>query len=122
MIPNHELHFGAQAWGSTAQKFSGECFSPTTSKKIPSGTFRGGVNLCPGRFFAITEIMALVAMLVMRYDIQPVDGLWVELGQNLNNMSLSIAPPKRKNWGGGGAKVMKNRFVHENPIAPLIGP
>jgi cytochrome P450 len=71
MILNHELHFSAQAWGSTAQKFSGERFSPT-SKKIPPGAFRGfggGVNLCPGRFFAITEIMVLVAMLVMRYDI-----------------------------------------------------
>lgn len=65
--------------------------------------------------------MVLVAMLVMRYDIQPVDGLWVELGQNINNMLLAIAPPKRKSWGGS-AKVMKNRFVHENPIAPLIGP
>jgi cytochrome P450 len=95
MIPNHELHFSAQAWGSTAQKFSGERFSPTTSKKIPSGAFRGfggGVNLCPGRFF-------------VRYDIQPVDGLWVELGQNLNNMSLAIAPPKRKNWGGEVQKL-----------------
>ena len=51
------------------------------------------------------EIMALVAMLVMRYDIQPVDGLWVELGQNLNNMSLSIAPPKRKNGGGEVQKL-----------------
>ena len=60
--------------------------------------------------------MALVAMLVMRYDIQPVDGLWVELGQNLNNMSLSIAPPKRKivvdvvnrkGWEGG-SRAFKN--------------
>ena len=105
--------FSAQAWGSTAQKSSGERFGPTTSKKIPSGAFRGfgsDVNLCPGRFFTMTEIVALVAMLVMRYDLKPVDGLWVGSRQNLTNMSLAIAPPKRKiivdvvnrkGWEGG---------------------
>lgn len=104
--------FSAQAWGSTAQKFSGERFGPTTSKKMPSGAFRwfgGDVNLCPGRFFTMTEIVALVTMLVMRY-LKPVDGLWVGPGQNLTNMSLAIALPKRKiivdivnrkGWEGG---------------------
>jgi len=33
--------------------------------------FGGGATLCPGRHFATTEILAFVAMLVLRLDIQP---------------------------------------------------
>jgi hypothetical protein len=43
-------------------------------KKVHPGAFRafgGGKNLCPGRHFAATEILALVVMLIMRYDLLP---------------------------------------------------
>lgn len=37
--------------------------------------FGGGVTLCPGRHFATAEILLLVALLVLRFDVQPVGGL-----------------------------------------------
>ena len=63
------------------------------------GAFRGwggGANLCPGKPFATTEIVALVIMLALRYDIVPVSGQWTDPHQDLVNISLAISPPKAK--------------------------
>ncbi|KAK7961881.1 cytochrome P450 [Apiospora aurea] len=39
--------------------------------------FGGGSTLCPGRHFATTEILAFVAMAILRFDIRPQSGRWV---------------------------------------------
>jgi cytochrome P450 len=36
--------------------------------------FGGGVTLCPGRFFAINETLAFIAVALRRFDIQLVEG------------------------------------------------
>lgn len=55
----------------------------------------------------MAEVAALVAMLVMRFDVIPVGKTWVEPGQDLNNMSVQMtAPPERK--------VMVNIVTREN--------
>ena len=38
----------------------------------------GGQTLCPGRHFALTEIMMLAAVCVLQFDILPIGGRWVE--------------------------------------------
>ncbi|CAG8956289.1 hypothetical protein HYFRA_00003669 [Hymenoscyphus fraxineus] len=95
MIANKALHLDKEAWGEDANTFRADRFS----EKTPTNAFRGfggGVNLCPGKNFALLEIATLVAMLVMRFDLLPEGGAWSEPGQNLENMSLQTAPPERK--------------------------
>lgn len=99
MIPNHEMHFDAGAWGPTVKDFNAHRFVKEHGQKIHPGAFRGfggGVNLCPGKAFATTEIVALVAMLALRFDIDSSSGHWTNPEQDLSNMALAIAPPKHK--------------------------
>ncbi|MCJ1394809.1 hypothetical protein MMC18_007689 [Xylographa bjoerkii] len=99
IIPNHVMHFNTQAWGDSVQDFDPNRWTKSSSQKIHSGAFRGfggGVNLCPGRFFATTEITAMIAMFAMRYDLAPVSGRWEDPEQDFTNMSLAIAPPRKK--------------------------
>ena len=48
-----------------------------TSGKLHSGAFRsfgGGNNICPGRYFAQTEIMALTSLFVTGFEIESASG------------------------------------------------
>lgn len=115
ILPNHELHFDESVWGGKAQDFDCQRFVKSNSNKIRSGAFRGfggGVNLCPGKNFATTEIVVMIAMLALKFDIRPAaaSGQWVDPQQDTSNMSLAIAPPRdglivdvvpRKGWAGG---------------------
>lgn len=95
IIANKAIHYDQKTWGETADVFRANRFCG----KVPGHAFRGfggGSNLCPGRGFAMVEVAALVAMLAMRFDLVPVGGNWFEPGQDLNNMSLQVAPPGRK--------------------------
>jgi cytochrome P450 len=95
IIANRALHFNKDAWGPTADTFVADRFC----QKTPTHAFRsfgGGVNLCPGKKFAMVEIAAFAAMLAMRFDVLPAGGEWTEPRQNLANMSLQIAPPAKQ--------------------------
>ncbi|KAK7752914.1 hypothetical protein SLS62_005073 [Diatrype stigma] len=37
--------------------------------------FGGGTTLCPGRHFATSEILLLATLLLLRFDVQPADGM-----------------------------------------------
>jgi len=53
--------------------------------------FGGGQTLCPGRHFVTTELLSLTAMMILRFDIVPVDkGVWPTLGWNDMDMSAAI--------------------------------
>ncbi|KAH8667574.1 cytochrome P450 [Tricladium varicosporioides] len=106
IIANKALHSDRVAWGETANADPSKFIADRFCGRTPPHAFRGfggGINLCPGRGFAMAEIAALVAMLTMRFDLVPTksalggdSGGWIEPDQNLSNMSLQIAPPKRK--------------------------
>lgn len=74
----------------------------TTQAKPHPGAYRawgGGQTLCPGRFFATTEITSAVAMVVMRFEIEPCadrkgrKGEWVFPKVDGNRVASSIHPP-----------------------------
>jgi cytochrome P450 len=96
IIANKILHFNQNAWGPDFEKFNVDRFI----NKFPAHAFRGfggGANTCPGKAFAMVEVGALIAMLVMRFDLKPISTeQWEEPGQDLTNMSLQIAPPERR--------------------------
>ncbi|KAL9122802.1 MAG: hypothetical protein Q9187_000647 [Circinaria calcarea] len=100
MMPNAIFHFDESTWGPTVEQFDAKRFIKSKSSgKVHSGAFRafgGGANLCPGRFFAVTEILSMVAMFALRYDLTPASGEWVAPRPDLANMSFIVNPPKDK--------------------------
>lgn len=84
LIPTTVQHSDVGAWGNDVAEFDHMRFTrkPSTGRKtynrVAFRAFGGGHILCPGRHFASTEIMAFAAMLVLQFDVVPVEGRWVE--------------------------------------------
>lgn len=91
LMPNIVVHNDPSVWGSDVHVFRHKRFlreKTATNNNDDSGkrkananlaAFRGfgsGSTLCPGRHFATTEILAVVVMFCMRYEIEPVGGQW----------------------------------------------
>ncbi|KAI2469101.1 cytochrome P450 [Annulohypoxylon bovei var. microspora] len=77
LIPAGVIHQDSGTWGSTSLDFNYERFLVDGRMKQYSGavlTFGAGASMCPGRHFVSVEILQLVAMLIMRLDIQPAGG------------------------------------------------
>jgi hypothetical protein len=79
MIPGPVQHTSADAFGSTVHSFGHRRFLPTERKHNPIAFrgFGGGTKLCPGRYFATTEILASTALMILRCDVSPASGEWV---------------------------------------------
>ena len=99
-MPTAAIHFNTSIYGNSARSFEPRRFMPTKSgeRKLHPGavrTFGGGAWLCPGRHFVTTEVLAITAMLVMRYDIRPVagNGEWVLPTTNKTDSLAAIIPP-----------------------------
>lgn len=78
MMPSSVQHTNRSVWGDTVDEFDHMRFVPG-SKRVNPVAFRGfggGTTLCPGRHFASTEILMFSALLVLRFDLHPVDGKW----------------------------------------------
>ena len=91
-----------KVWGSSAQHFDSSRFSSITKEKEPQVekpratsylSFGTSPNICPGRHFATGEILALVAMLILRYDITPVSGKWWCPKLNTQAIAAVVYPP-----------------------------
>lgn len=52
--------------------------------------FGGGATLCPGRHFASTEILAFVSVMLLRFDIKPVSGVWDTTGYKEANAAFRL--------------------------------
>ncbi|XDG05107.1 hypothetical protein ABKA04_004722 [Annulohypoxylon sp. FPYF3050] len=96
-VPVH--HSDESVWGPTARKFDHRRFLREAGKQRVSPTafrsFGGGTTLCPGRHFVSTEVMSLVALLLLRFDLKPVNngGKWVEPRKTFP-MTSSMPTPK----------------------------
>lgn len=89
LIPTAVQHRIKSIWGEDADRFDhirllqdGGSDSDQKSSRRPNPVafraFGGGSTLCPGRHFATTEILAFVALSIMRFDIRPpAGGRWV---------------------------------------------
>jgi cytochrome P450 len=82
MIPATVQHSDVAAWGDDVGEFDHMRFVVCTCKKKPNrvafSVFGGGHILCPGRHFASNEILVFAALMVLRFDIVPVGGKWIE--------------------------------------------
>lgn len=110
-VPADIIHADTESWGSDASQTDLERFTdPLRKKKHPLAfrSFGGSPYICPGRQFATTEVIATMAMLVMRFDITPAGDKWELPPQNVS-MFGSVPPPKgdvkvifreREGWQG----------------------
>ncbi|KAF1993912.1 cytochrome P450 [Amniculicola lignicola CBS 123094] len=68
-------------------------FSPLATPVSALRAFGGGTTLCPGRHFATTAILSLVAMLILQYDIIPISGKWVEPSSEKAALTAAVRGP-----------------------------
>ena len=96
LIPGALIH-ADPVWGPNAKEYNPRRFLKKETNTKP-GAYRawgGGQTLCPGRFFATTEIVSAVAMVVLRFDMEPADGKgWKMPETDTTKVASSICPPK----------------------------
>ncbi|ROW04786.1 hypothetical protein VMCG_04891 [Cytospora schulzeri] len=84
MMSARAQHSNPAVWGENVDEFYHKRFlkqQPGTGKRLNPVAFRGfggGATLCPGRHFATSEILLLVTMLLLRFDVRPANKMpWV---------------------------------------------
>ena len=99
-MPGGVIHAEASLWGPDYKNFNPRRFTKAkdiVGQKVKPGSFRafgGGATLCPGRHFATTEILSVVAMMIMRFDISPSGMMeWIDPGYARGRVASSIPPP-----------------------------
>ena len=95
-VPGASMHADPALWGADVKDFNPRRFTKGAATHRPGAfrTFGGGASLCPGRHFALVEIVSTAAMFAMRYDMKPSGGgTWKEPKMEGNDVVCSIAPP-----------------------------
>ncbi|KAI1373372.1 cytochrome P450 [Hypoxylon crocopeplum] len=81
MMPARVQHRMQSVWGDSVDVFDPRRFVRKAGSNRPNPVafrgFGGGTTLCPGRHFATTEILLFAAMILLRFDVYPVSGLWI---------------------------------------------
>ncbi|OGM46847.1 hypothetical protein ABOM_005011 [Aspergillus bombycis] len=96
VIPAAVINKSKSAWGPDANEFNPQRFITGAPKKNKASAFMSfGIspNMCAGRHLAAGEIMALMAMLIMQFDICPPEGTWQKPPTNVKAMAASLSPP-----------------------------
>ncbi|KAK8134846.1 hypothetical protein PG984_006858 [Apiospora sp. TS-2023a] len=99
-VPSALFHKNEALWGPSAGRFDPARFINNHHKVRPSAnrTFGSGSALCPGRHFAMNEIMSFLVIALLRFDIEPVnDGAWA-LPESTHHISTSILTPVEEVW------------------------
>ena len=102
-MPSRVVHTDPTIWGPDVCEFNHKRFTKKemarkkkdSKRPTPAAMrgFGGGHTLCPGRHFATTEIMAVVIMFVMRYELRPIVGQWVAPTCAKTNIAATIMEP-----------------------------
>ncbi|KAI4198859.1 MAG: hypothetical protein LQ350_005008 [Teloschistes chrysophthalmus] len=101
LMPSQVVHTDPMVWGPSVSNFDQNRFKKNTKpvkavKKTSPHAFRsfgGGTTLCPGRHFATTEILAMAAMMIMRYDLIPPAGEWIAPKTENTNVVAGMMTP-----------------------------
>ncbi|THV54588.1 hypothetical protein BGAL_0024g00540 [Botrytis galanthina] len=96
-MPGRVIHMDSKIWGPDVADFNPRRFLKDKNIKRPNPaafrTFGGGTTLCPGRHFATNEILAVVSMFVMRFDMRPAKGEWKLPKSDNTNVTTVIMEP-----------------------------
>lgn len=94
-MPSGPLHSSEAIWGPNAHRLDPTRFLKERQLGIPASakrTFGGGSSLCPGRYFAMNEITSVLIIMVLRYNIEPIEGKW-KTPKARHHISTSILTP-----------------------------
>ena len=105
LIPSAAVHNDASIWGPTVKHFDPYRFVKKGDAQMlpqPAYTYRafgGGAALCPGRFLASMEILSVLTIIVLRFDITPVDSMgratqWREPKSRSHVLTSVLSPAK----------------------------
>jgi hypothetical protein len=96
-IPGPVQHTSIPAYGDNVNEFKHKRFVQSPGRKLPSPIafrgFGGGSTLCPGRHFASTEVLAFVALMMARFNFEPVKGEWSCPKTDKAGVHATIAAP-----------------------------
>ncbi|KAF4554116.1 Cytochrome P450-like protein 38 [Elsinoe fawcettii] len=123
-MPGQPVHREKSVWGDSADVFDPYRFVPSDDKKpVPPSSFvawGAPPHLCPARQFATTEVMIVIALLVIRVDITPASGVW-EKAPAVNKSDLitlhnplkdvGVRVKSRDDWAGAwGLKMGESKM------------
>ncbi|KAJ4301953.1 hypothetical protein N0V90_004049 [Kalmusia sp. IMI 367209] len=100
-MPAPTINRQSVAWGESTNDFNPRRFMKHSSQKDTKRatafmSFGASPNICPGRHFASGEILALAAMMILRFEIAPESGIWTPPVLNTKAMAASVTPPGEK--------------------------
>jgi cytochrome P450 len=126
-LPSGITHSSPSIWGPDASSFNPERFLPEAKNRLNKKTrrkqsqgyfpFGGGKHLCPGRHFAMMEILALVAGIIVGFEVQGMDSVPERAFQKLGTAvrkpvaDVEVGVKRREGWEGvnwrfeGGGRV-----------------
>lgn len=98
VISSGTFHRDPAVWGEDVDEFNPKRFLEQNDSghglRNSVQPWGGGHFLCPGRFFAFTEIMSIVVTLLIMYDIEVANGqAWTLPKMGNTNPSLGISLP-----------------------------
>ena len=105
LIPSASVHNDASVWGATVGQFDPFRFVKNGDSQTllqPAYAYRafgGGAALCPGRFLASMEILSMLTMFMLRFDVTPVDSKgdatqWREPKSRSHILTSILSPAK----------------------------
>lgn len=97
LVPSAEVHNDPTIWGADWAEFNPYRWLKEDTQKVPLSAYRafgGGSWPCPGRAFSLNEIAASLVMVILQYDLVPVnDGQWKQV-QTSFHINTSVLTPK----------------------------
>ncbi|EAA30254.1 cytochrome P450 [Neurospora crassa] len=116
MMPAKVVHRNTSVWGADAEGFNPRRFmweelgpKVERQRKAAFVPFGGGKHMCPGRHFAFTENLALMAALAIGFEIEGLDRSKLKMGDSKRGETAKPLPgleggevvlKKRKGWEG----------------------
>ncbi|KZM21372.1 Cholesterol 7-alpha-monooxygenase [Ascochyta rabiei] len=81
MIPGRSVHHNKDIWGPSADAFDHHRFLSPDSRRNVSSTsafrpFGAGTTMCPGRHFSTNVTLSLAVIILLRFDVVPMNGEW----------------------------------------------
>ena len=104
-MPSRIIHTDASIWGTNVENFEPRRFlksstgpkpGDSSNKRAQAAAFRsfgGGTTLCPGRQFAMNEMLVITAAFVLQFDLSPVGGIWSMPTTIKSNLAAVVMTP-----------------------------
>ena len=101
-MPMAIMHSDPRIWGANVDDFQpnrflkqAEVIKDSKSQSVAYRPFGGGASMCPGRHFVTLEVMALTALMVLKFDIMPLKDPWYIPAQKQESLATNVFPPER---------------------------